>query len=113
MLVLALWYRAYKNEDFSADDHAEIKNEIALLKKNGINYSGLYKIISLLDKNNSLLQSGVSITKVIEESQLSSDAKSYFKKLFQICEERTFGIKKESQNMNFEMKYFREIFKLI
>ena len=84
MLVLALWYRAYKNEDFSADDHAEIKNEIALLKKNGINYSGLYKIISLLDKNNSLLQSGVSITKVIEESQLSSDAKSYFKKLFQI-----------------------------
>ena len=107
------WYYENMNRLPSGDKVFEIKKTIAHMKKKGLSYSELYRVLSPLDSENKMANGGVSIFLVIDESSLSGEAKSYFKKSLLLCEEKNFGINKREQKAVFEAKYFKEIFKNI
>ena len=97
----------------SGDKIVEIKKSIAHMKKKGLNYSELYHVLAVLDSQNKMSSGGVSLFAVIDESLLSLEAKSYFKKALLLCEEKNFGINKSEQKAAFEAKFFKEILKNI
>lgn len=106
------WYFESKGQVTTSDKASEIKKEISMLKRKGMNYSELYKVVSSLDKDNRMASGGVSINRVIDESQLSKEAKAYFKYTLQVCEEKNFGLnKQQGSKLNFEGKFFRELLK--
>jgi hypothetical protein len=108
------WYFENKGQITTSDKGSEIKKEIAMLKRKGINYSELYKVVAALDKDNRMAGGGVSINRVIDESPLSNEAKTYFKFTLQVCEEKNFGINKQQvSKINFEGKFFRELLKYV
>jgi len=110
--VAGQWYYSGKGQPTTSDKASEIKREISLLKKKGMNYSELYKIVSALDKDNRMAGGGVSISQIIEESPLSKEAKAYFKYTLQICEEKNYGLNKQQpRKINFEGKFFKELLK--
>ncbi len=107
------YYSAHYDLALSNGAVAEIKKEISKIKSNGFNYSDLYKVLTALDKNSRMSGGGVSIDQVVDESNMSSEAKSYFKNALMVCEEKTFGIIKQERKLVFEPKYFKEILKNI
>jgi hypothetical protein len=56
---------------------------------------------------------GVSIVQVLNESELSKEAKIYFIEALRVCEEKSFGINKAERKIVFEAHYFKEIIKHI
>ena len=89
-----------------------IKRDIASMKKKGLNYSELYRVLVALDKTNKMAGGGISIINVINESQLSNEAKNYFKNALSFTEGGAFAeSKRNGQNMVFEKKYFNELMK--
>jgi hypothetical protein len=114
LAILFNWHLASKNsEEFSGSRNLEIKKYVQSLKKNGLNYSDLYKIVSAIDRNNMLSKGGISIAQVIEQSQLTAEAKSYFVKALESCEGKTFGQKKSSIEITYEAKHFNELMKKV
>lgn len=117
LLVLVIgvhWYLTSKRAvDFSPKMSANLKKEISNMKSHGLNYADLYKVLAALDVQNKMAHGGVSIQQVIDESSLSSEAKSYFKSALLVCEERSFVVVKNEKKINFETKYFNELLKNI
>lgn len=113
LIVLLQWYGVNKNKVVSSDKSAEVKKSIAHMKSKGLSYSELFKVVSALDTHNKMSNGGISINQVIDESLLSTEAKSYFKNSLQICEEKTFGINKQDRKTTFEGSHFKEILKHI
>ena len=113
IIMLGRWYFVNKNEISFYGDVGKIKNEIMVMKKNGLNYSDLFKVVSALDHENKMCNGGISVNQVIDESLLSLDAKSYFKKALVICEEKSFGINKIDKKIVYETRYFKEVLKNI
>lgn len=111
--VLITWYNKNKNIITHSDKATEIKKSITHMKKNGLGYSELFKVVSALDKKNKMSNGGVSINQIIDESSLSVESKTYFKNTIQICEEKTFGINKQDRKANYESKHFKELLKFI
>ncbi len=110
--VAGQWYYSGKGKVVSSDKASEVRKEISLLKKKGLNYSELYKVISALDNENRMASGGVSISQIIDESSLSKEAKAYFKYTLQVCEEKNYGINKQQpRKINFEGKFFKELLK--
>lgn len=89
----------------------EIKKHIQSIKKNGINYSDLYQIISALDKENMLIKNGVSLDKILSESKISPKAKEYFAEAINSCEGNAFAKAKVVNNIKYQEKYFNELIK--
>lgn len=91
-----------------------IKRDIASMKKKGLNYSELYRVLVTLDKANKMAGGGISIINVINDSQLSNDAKTYFKNALNFTEGGTFAeAKRNGGNVVFEKKHFNELMKNI
>lgn len=112
--TLGLWHRqSQKVEEVSGVISQETKKAIAQLKSKGMNYSDLYRVLANLDKNNRMSLGGISIQQVIDESEMSAEAKAYFKSALIICEERTFGVIKQDKKIVFENKFFKEVLKNI
>ena len=89
-----------------------IKRDIASMKKKGLNYSELYRVLVALDKTNKMAGGGISIINVINESQLSNEAKNYFKNALNFTEGGAFAeSKRNGQNVVFEKKHFNELMK--
>lgn len=89
-----------------------IKRDIASMKKKGLNYSELYRVLVALDKTNKMASGGISITNVINESQLSLEAKNYFKTALNFTEGGAFAEgRKSGQSVAFEKKHFNELMK--
>lgn len=110
--VAGQWYYSSKGQAVTSDRVTEVKREIALLKKKGIHYSQLYKVVSALDRDNKMAGGGVSLGQIIDESDLSKDAKNYFKFTLQVCEEMNYGLNKQQpRKIVFEGKFFRELLK--
>lgn len=110
--VAGHWYYSKRGEVSLSDKVSEVKKEISRMKKKGMNYSELYKIVSALDKEEKMTGKGASISQIIDESSLSQEAKVYFKYTLQVCEEKNYGInKQQSGKINFEGKFFRELLK--
>ena len=111
--MLGKWYFESKNQMIIGGASSEIRKTIAQMKKKGLNYSDLYKVISKLDKQNKMAGGGISIFQVIDESPLENGAKLYFKNALSACEEKTFGINKNDKKADFNSSYFKEILKYI
>lgn len=110
--VAGQWYYSSRGQVSASDKVTEVKREIARMKKKGMSYSELYKIVSALDKENKMTGKGASIGQIIEESALSKEAKAYFKYTLQVCEEKNYGLnKQQTGKINFEGKFFRELLK--
>ena len=89
-----------------------IKRDIALLKKKGLNYPALYRVLAALDKNNKMAGGGVSIINIINESGMKPEAKDYFRNALSYTEG---GLYTQSKNNGkkivFEKKHFNELMK--
>lgn len=113
LTTLGLWYVESKKVVAVGDHAVEIKKIISQMKSKGLNYSDLYKVVSVLDKQNKMSGGGVSIFMVIDQSPLSEEAKSYFKNALLVCEEKTFAIDKIDRKAEFKNAFFKEIIKYI
>ena len=111
--VLGKWYFESKNIIHNGDRATEVKKIIAHMKSKGLNYSEIYNVVSVLDKQNKMAGGGVSIIQVIDESPLNNEAKAYFKNALLVCEEKSFGINKKDKKAEFDNQYFKEILKYI
>jgi len=86
------------------------------MKKKGVVYSSLYNLIfdskaALLSTEDVAISTQLSLSEIIEKSQLSDNAKKYFQVLISRCENETFNNKQEK--INFRNNYFKEIVSLI
>ncbi len=114
VIVLILWAIELKSLKNPRNSEELIASEIKKLRKSGMNYSGLYQVLSYLDKYNKMSTGGVSIENIVNESNLSVDCKSYFKKSLEALEGSTFGSGTNKNNgpvPSFEKKYFKELLK--
>lgn len=112
--LIALWQKRLSvSEESDFSNNLEAKIIYKDIKKKGINYSNLFKLLSCIDKQNRLSSGGVSINDIINESSLSKEAKDYFKQSLAICERASFGVSKESDKTKFESKHFTELLKII
>jgi hypothetical protein len=112
VIILALIYIGKKNSvNWIEGKHTEIKAHIISLKKNGINYSDLYQVISALDRQNQLSKGGVSVTQILDSSKLSPQSVAYFKNCLNVCEQKSYGKNISKNELVFEQKYFKELMK--
>ena len=93
--------------------YCNVMPNIKKLKNNGLSYSDLYKLLSMVDKNNLMAKGGKSIMDIIDESSLSNEAKLYFKNSINGCEQNNYGVNKSQLNLKFENKFFNELVKYI
>ncbi len=113
VVLLAFWYFQTKAITSVGNLNSEIKKIVAQMKSKGLNYSDLYKVVSVLDKKNKMASGGFSITQVIDESDMEENSKVYFKNALNICEDKTFGLSKNDKKVDFESKHFKELIKYL
>jgi hypothetical protein len=89
------------------------KTSLKLLKKQGLSYSELYKLLSSLDKNNKMAAGGISIVNIVEQSPLNKEAKDYFKDALSYTEQGSYGKNSNSNKMAFNRKHFSELMKYV
>lgn len=106
-------YRRYKQSD--ADElKSRIKRDIKIMKSKGIDYSSLYAVLSALDYKNLMNNGGVSLEDVVEQSDLSKEAKAYFKRGLTKLAERNYATDSKGKGQfDFNEKYFNEILRLL
>lgn len=103
-------WRNYKKNKELRDSKAMIKGMIRTMKSKGIDYSKLYKILSALDKKNSMALGGISLIDVVKQSSMSAGAKDYFIEALNALEGNSFKENKSGVNaVTFQEKYFKEI----
>jgi hypothetical protein len=109
------WAMVGRVSSKSNDQHALLKKDIALMKKKGLTYSELYRVVSALDKTNKMSTGGVSIINVLNESALSSEAIEYFKSALLNTESGSFAKNSNAskKSLSFSKKYFKELMKLV
>ncbi len=89
-----------------------IKRDIASMKKSGLNYSKLYHALVALDKKNAMGSGGISIINIVNDSQLSLEAKNYFLNALNFTEGGTYAENRTSKGaIVFEKKHFNELLK--
>lgn len=113
VIILVKWYSELIDGKFTTDQNKEAKKIISQMKSKGVSYSSLFQVVSQLDKQKRIEATGVSIFNVIEESQLSKEAKLYFKDLLKTCEEKAFGVASNNKSADFNSKHFKELLKNI
>ena len=112
LISIGIHWGINKNESGTKDFAKLIKRDIASMKKTGLNYSKLYHALVALDKRNMMANGGVSIINVINDSQLSLEAKKYFVNALNFTECGTFTEARASVgNIIFEKKHFNELLK--
>jgi hypothetical protein len=116
ILVIGLlqWHLIGKYRDGQSTSlNQELKKDVKKIRKNGVNYSDLYKVVSALDKGDLLSKSGLSITQIINQSSLSPAAKEYFIKTLDACEAKTFGVNKTNTEISYQSKHFKELLNIV
>lgn len=109
------WVMAGRVSFRSSDHLALLKKDVALMKKKGLTYSELYRVVSALDKTNKMSTGGVSIINVLNESTLSSEAVEYFKSALLETESGSFAKNNNvsKKSLSFNKKHFKELMKLV
>jgi hypothetical protein len=109
------WAMVGKVSFKSNGHHALLRKDIALMKKKGLSYSELYRVVSALDKTNKMSTGGVSIINVLNESTLSSEAIEYFKTALLNTESGSFAKNNNvsKKSISFNKKHFKELMKLV
>lgn len=114
LIAIAILVIILKNSEIQINykgANKEAKNLLSNLKKNGLNYSDLYKLLSMMDKANRISKEGMSLIEIIDSSDLSREAKLYFKNCLNGCEQQNYGVKKSQSPVKFENKFFNELIK--
>jgi hypothetical protein len=112
VLIGVQWYLSSRKSLPSGDHYQLIKRDIAYLKKKGLNYPELYRVLAALDKTNKMASGGISIINIIDESTLQKDSKDYFKKALDSTEGGAYAQSKSGgKGLSFEKKHFRELMK--
>lgn len=112
VIVGVQWALSNKSSMTSNDQYQLIKRDIAKLKKKGLNYPELYRVLAALDKTNKMASGGISIINIIDESELHSDSKAYFKNALSSTEGGAYAeAKNNGKSVGFEKKYFNELMK--
>lgn len=84
------------------------------MKSKGVDYSSLYAVLSAIDYKNLMNNGGVSLEDVVEQSELSKEAKAYFKRgLTKLAEKNYATESKGKGQFDFNEKYFNEILRLL
>ena len=111
--ILGQWYYAGRKYKGPISQYALIKNDIKHLKKRGLSYPELYRVLSALDKTNKMSAGGISIINVINESTLSPETKEYFKNALSFTEGGEYAQTRRSGDkaLKFEKKHFNELLK--
>ncbi len=115
VIVGLQWGLSNRKNAGPADHYALVKRDISILKKKGLNYSELYRVLTSLDKTNKMSSGGISIINVINESGLGGEAKEYFKNALAYTEGGSFAQSKSAsaRKITFEKKHFNELMKHI
>ncbi|MBC7714335.1 MAG: BatD family protein, partial [Rhizobacter sp.] len=106
ILVLALviigvqWGLSGSKNAGPTDQIALVKRDISRLKKKGLNYSELYRVVASLDKTNKMSNGGISIINVINDSGLPGETKDYFKNALAFTEGGAFAKSKSAGGKN-------------
>ena len=83
------------------------KNIYQEIKKNGINYSRLYSLLSLLDSRETNLEF------LLKKSSLREDATKYFLDLLKSLEQTSFSRKSDGKKIILKTPYFKELLALL
>jgi hypothetical protein len=112
--IFSLFWFKTRNRVVTVGTNSKIaKKIISNLKSRGLNYSELYKLVTLLGKDNQASIQTISIYQLIDNSLLNQDTKEYFKKTLIACEEKSFGANKGESEIKFIQSHFNEIAKHI
>ncbi len=85
---------------------------IKLIHKEGINYSRIHHLLIGLDKDDGRVKN-MDLGHVIDESQLSDGAKSYFKELLEKCVQAQYKGSEDKIDFVTEQEYFNELEKYL
>lgn len=113
--ILGQWYYVSQKQNVPASQYSLIKTDIRHMKKKGLSYPELFRILSALDKTNKMATGGVSIINVINESNLNDASKEYFKNALSYTEGGAYAQSKRNSDkgIQFEKKHFNELLKNI
>lgn len=110
--ILGQWFYSGRNDKGPVSQNALIRSDIKHLKKKGLSYPELYRVLSALDKTNKMAAGGISIINVINESHLTPDSKEYFKNALNFTEGGAYAQSKRSDRaLKFEKKHFNDLLK--
>jgi hypothetical protein len=106
------WFISSRSKTPTGSEFQLIKRDITTLKKKGLNYPELYRVLAALDKTNKMASGGISIINIIEESPLEKESKDYFKNALIATEGGAYAQNKASgKNLTFEKKHFKALMK--
>ncbi len=109
VIITSLTMKSFYSEEVRTLN-SEAKQEYKKIVKSGLTYASLYRLLSHLDIKKRMSNGGISIVEVINDSQLSLEAKEYFKKTLVTLEAPTYSSKTTSVALSKpEKKYFKEL----
>lgn len=82
------------------------------IKIKGINYARLHKLVALL-RPHGTEEDDATLNKTLEDSNLSVDAKNYFKQLVSLCEHMGYNAENIDENYRYEKRYFKELVRVV
>jgi hypothetical protein len=113
LVVLIPVFRGLLNEEvktFNKEARQEFKN----IKKKGLTYASVYRLLSHLDSKKRMSSGGISIVEVINESSLTLESKEYFKRILASLEAPNYSNKNSQIAISKpDMKYFKELMKKV
>lgn len=113
VLIALQWGLATAKGPVTTSASALILRDVKSLKKKGLSYPELYRVLSALDKTNKMSSGGVSIINVINESNLKPESKEYFKNALSFTEGGSYAQSKNphGRTLVFEKKHFNDLMK--
>ncbi len=112
VIICIQWILSLRKNAGPVGEHQLIKRDIASLKKKGLSYPELYRVLAALDKSNKMAGGGVSIINIIDESSLKKESKDYFRNALSYTEGGVYTQTRNSgKNTVFEKKHFNELMK--
>lgn len=113
VMILVIGYFVVRSQSDEVvvvqSSNKEAKILLKRIKSKGLSYSDLYKFLAFLDHKNLMASGGVSLSDVIMKSELSNEAKLYFKNALESCESNIYSDKKNEVKFKYESKYFSEV----
>lgn len=106
--VCAQWFYQLRKGNFNSVEK-DIKASLQQLRRKGLSYPELYKVLSALDQRNKMATGGVSINNIVEESPMTKEAKEYFKDALVYTEQGAYSTSKSFKKIEYNSKYFNEL----
>ena len=114
IIIMAVVRHYLNNSEGVKSSNQQAILEYKNIRKNGLSYASVYRLLAYLDSRKKMSSGGVSIMEIISDSELSDESKEYFKKILATLEMPTYSTKNRSiVSIKAEIKYFKELMKKI